>query len=202
MAVNSNPAAAGKGISRTESNGEAQRTSPRKASKKRKESPEERKGRPVSELLELAVELAAKGHRGQTDKYDQPYILHVLSVMGRCRTIEEKIVALLHDLVEDDHITFAALRRRKFPERILEAVDLLTRRKGESYEAFVERIAPDPLARAVKLADLEDNMDIRRSNRAMKEKDAERMEKYRRAWQKLATIHSGYSPQKPTPPTR
>ena len=118
-------------------------------------------------------------------------ILHVLGVMGRCRTIEEKTVALLHDVVEDGHTTFAALRRKGFSERILEAVERLTRRPGERYDDFVERIAPDPLARAVKLADLEDNMDVRRSNRAMGQKDAERMEKYRRAWQRLARLHGG-----------
>lgn len=143
------------------------------------------------QMIELAVEIAAKGHRGQTDKYRQPYILHVLGVMGRCRTIEEKTVALLHDVVEDGHTTFALLRRKGFSERILEAVERLTRRAGESYDDFVERIAPDPLARAVKLADLEDNMDVRRSNRAMGQKDAERMEKYRRAWQRLARLHGG-----------
>lgn len=199
MAAKLNPGTPANATSQTRQGTPAKRsTNPGNGRKGGKENPSERKGRPLSELLELAVDLAAKGHRGQKDKYDQPYILHVLSVMGHCRTIEEKIVALLHDLVEDGHTTFTALRRRKFPERILEAVDLLTRRKGESYEAFVERIAPDPLARAVKLADLEDNMDVRRSNRAMKDKDAERMEKYRRAWQKLATIHSGYSPKEPS----
>lgn len=144
-----------------------------------------------AQMMELAVAVAAKGHRGQTDKYRQPYILHVLGVMGRCRTIEEKTVALLHDVVEDGHTTFAALRRKGFSERILEAVERLTRRPGERYDDFVERIAPDPLARAVKLADLEDNMDVRRSNRAMGQKDAERMEKYRRAWQRLARLHGG-----------
>ena len=102
--------------------------------------------------------------------------------------IWEKIVAFLHDTVEDGHATFEQLRRMGFTERVIEAVDCLTRRKGESYEAFVDRIAPNALARVVKLADLEDNMDVRRSDRAMKDKDAERMEKYRRAWQKLAGL--------------
>ena len=143
----------------------------------------------LGDLLETAAELAVRYHRGQRDKYDQPYILHIFGVMGRCRTVEEKIVALLHDLVEDGHISLTALVRKGFPPRITHAVDLLTRRKGEPYDAFVDRIAPDPRARAVKLADLEDNMDFRRSDRPMKEKDGERMEKYRRAWQHLSTLH-------------
>jgi (p)ppGpp synthase/HD superfamily hydrolase len=141
--------------------------------------------------IEDAIALAVASHSGQTDKYNQPYILHVLGVAGRVRSIEEKTVAFLHDVVEDTDTTCADLLERGFSERVVQAVDCLTRRKGESYDAFVERIAPNPLARAVKLADLEDNMDIRRSSRAMKEKDAERMEKYRKAWQYLAALHSG-----------
>lgn len=136
--------------------------------------------------IEDAIDLATRLHRGQVDKYKLPYIVHVFGVAARCRTIEEKIVAFLHDTVEDEHITLRQLRALGFSDRILEAVDCLTRRKREGYSDFVERIAPNPLARIVKLADLEDNMDVRRSTRAMKQKDAERMEKYRVAWQRLA----------------
>lgn len=141
--------------------------------------------------VEEAIELAVRAHHGQTDKYGQPYILHVLGVAGRCRSLEEKIVAFLHDVVEDTEHTFDDLRNLGFCERIIEAVECLTRRKGERYDSFVRRIAPNPLARAVKLADLEDNMDVRRSNRQIKEKDSERMEKYRKAWQYLSSLHSG-----------
>lgn len=162
---------------------------------KPKRSAAKRSGRrPVpAATIEDAIELAVKSHRGQTDKYDQPYILHVLGVAGRCRSIEEKLVAFLHDVVEDTDTTFDDLRKCGFSERIIEAVDCLTRRRNETYDAFVQRIAPNPLARAVKLADLEDNMDIRRSNRPIKEKDGERMEKYRKAWQYLAALHTAQS---------
>lgn len=139
-------------------------------------------------MIEDAIELATRLHKGQTDKYHLPYIMHVFGVAARCRTIEEKIVAFLHDTVEDGHITFDELRERGYTERVLAAVDCLTRRRGESYGDFVDRIAPNSLARAVKLADLEDNMDVRRSNRSMKPKDVERFEKYRLAWQKLAVL--------------
>jgi hypothetical protein len=138
--------------------------------------------------IEDAIELAVRAHRGQVDKYHLPYIVHIFGVAAKCRTIEEKIVAFLHDTVEDGHATLQQLRRLGFSERVIAAVECLSRRKGESYEAFVDRIAPNPLARVVKLADLEDNMDVRRSDRAMKDKDAERMEKYRRAWQRLAAL--------------
>lgn len=143
----------------------------------------------MAKLMELAIALALDAHRGQTDKYHQPYILHVLGVAGRCRTLEEKIVAFLHDVVEDTPTTCDDLIEMGFNERIVAAVECLTRRKGETYTAFTARIAPNALARAVKLADLEDNMDIRRSNRPMKVKDAARMEKYRKAWQMLAELH-------------
>ena len=153
-------------------------------------SPRKRAVKSEMGSVEDAIGLAVQAHHGQTDKYGQPYILHVLGVAGRCRSVEEKIVAFLHDVVEDTDHTFDDLRQLGFSERIIEAVECLTRRKGESYDAFVERIAPNPLARAVKLADLEDNMDVRRSTREMKDKDAERMEKYRKAWQYLAALHT------------
>lgn len=149
--------------------------------------------------IEDAIALAVKSHRGQTDKYHLPYILHVLGVASRCRTVEEKTVAFLHDVVEDGHATFAQLRRLGFSERVIAAVDCLSRRKGETYDHFVDRIAPNPLARIVKLADLEDNMDVRRSDRAMKPKDAERMEKYRRAWQKIAALVGDATPPATAP---
>jgi (p)ppGpp synthase/HD superfamily hydrolase len=167
------------------------KTSPKKAAAvKRGGAKASKKRSKLAATIEDAIEMAVEAHRGQTDKYGQPYILHVLGVAGRCRSIEEKIVAFLHDVVEDTDATFDDLRKQGFSERIITAVDALTRRNRESYDAFVERIAPNALARAVKLADLEDNMDIRRSNRPMKPKDAERLEKYRKAWQYLAALHT------------
>ncbi len=136
----------------------------------------------LNDTVDKALQLALDCHRGQIDKYDNPYILHVLGVAERCRTTEEKIVAYLHDVVEDSETTLDDLLRHGFSERIVQAVDCLTRREEETYDEFVERILPNPLARAVKLADLEDNMDVRRCTRPMKEKDIERMEKYRKAW--------------------
>lgn len=147
-------------------------------------------GQMTPALIERAIELAVAAHRGQTDKYHQPYILHVLGVACRCRSTEEKVVAFLHDVVEDTDTTLDDLRAMGFGERVVVAVECLTRRSGERYDTFVARIAPNALARAVKLADLEDNMDVRRSNRPMKVKDAARMEKYRKAWQLLADLHT------------
>jgi (p)ppGpp synthase/HD superfamily hydrolase len=97
---------------------------------------------------------------------------------------EEMITAILHDVVEDSDWTIDALRSEGFPENILEALGNLTKRDGEPYEAFIQRAKKAPLSRKVKLADLEDNMDMKRIT-LLQEKDLERIEKYHQAWLEL-----------------
>lgn len=134
--------------------------------------------------LEDAIALAVQAHRGQRDKAGQTYILHPLRVMLRLETDAERMVAVLHDVVEDSAWTLEQLRALGYPEEVLGALDCLTKREGESYEAFIERVRPHALARRVKLADLEDNMDVRRLV-AVTPKDAERLARYRAAWARL-----------------
>jgi (p)ppGpp synthase/HD superfamily hydrolase len=134
--------------------------------------------------LEDAIALAVEAHRGQRDKAGQTYILHPLRVMMRLETEAEQMAAILHDVVEDTPYTLERLRELGYPEEVLGALDCLTKREGESYEAFIERVRPHPLARRVKLADLEDNMDVRRLV-AVTPKDAERLARYRAAWARL-----------------
>ncbi|MBA2563833.1 MAG: HD domain-containing protein [Gemmatimonadetes bacterium] len=134
--------------------------------------------------LEEAIALAVEAHRGQRDKAGAPYILHPLRIMGSMQTETEKVVAMLHDVVEDTEWTIERLRERGFVEEVLTAVDALTRRPEESYEAFVDRAATNPVARRVKIADLEDNMDVRRIG-TVSERDANRLTKYHRAWRSL-----------------
>lgn len=134
--------------------------------------------------LEDAILLALEAHRGQKDKGGEPYILHALRVMLRMTTEHERSAAVLHDVVEDAGIGLADLRREGYPEPIVEAIDCLTRREGESYEAFITRLEPNPLARKVKLADLHDNMDLRRIPDPQQQ-DHQRLERYRRAWMEL-----------------
>ncbi|WP_338869845.1 HD domain-containing protein [Myxococcus stipitatus] len=134
--------------------------------------------------LEDAIALAVEAHRGQRDKAGQPYVLHPLRLMLKLETEEERTVAVLHDVVEDTPWTLERLRERGYPEPVLRALEGLTRRKDESYEAFIERLRPDALARRVKLADLEDNMDVRRLT-AVTAKDTERLARYRAAWARL-----------------
>jgi hypothetical protein len=107
--------------------------------------------------LEKAIELAARAHAGQLDKNGFSYVLHPLRVMMRQQSQEAMIVAVLHDTVEDTALTLDDLRKEGFSEHVLEGVRLVTHDKKESYADFVARCAAHPLARAVKLADLEDN---------------------------------------------
>src|SRR5277367_2313821 len=91
---------------------------------------------PAMPTLEDAIALAVEAHRGQTEKAGQPYILHVLRVMFRCETEVERIVAVLHDVVEDTGRSFDDLRRLGYSEEVLAALDCVTKREGESYEKF------------------------------------------------------------------
>lgn len=134
--------------------------------------------------LERAIGIALEAHRGQKDRYGAPYILHPLRVMARVRTDTEKTVAILHDVVEDTGWTLDGLRREGFSEEVLEALDAVTKREGEAYEDFVRRSGSNPVGRRVKLADLEDNMDVRRL-KSLGPEDLKRLEKYRAAWESL-----------------
>lgn len=134
--------------------------------------------------LERAIAIAAQAHAGQTDKAGAPYILHPLRMMLTLETEAERIVAVLHDVVEDTPVTLDDLRAERFTDEILAALESVTKRDGEDYEAFVLRAGQNPIGRRVKLADLRDNSDISRIP-APTEKDYGRLEKYRGA---IATL--------------
>ena len=136
-------------------------------------------------MLDKAILIAAQAHLGQKDKSGAPYILHPLRMMLRFKSEAEMIVAVLHDVVEDNpDWTLERLQAEGFSAEIIEAVDHLTRREEESYKEFVKRAQQNPLARQVKLADLEDNMDLKRVKN-LTEKDKERLARYHKAWLKL-----------------
>ena len=140
--------------------------------------------------LERALAIAAEAHRGQVDKAGEPYLLHPIRVMLRVRGEHERLAAVLHDVIEDSPAwTAERLRDEGFPEAVVRAVELLTKREGEPYEARIERAAADPVARRVKLADLEDNM-VQTRIADPGERDRARLERYRRAHERL----SGGSP--------
>ncbi len=136
------------------------------------------------ELLERAIGIAVEAHRGKQDRYGAPYILHPLRVMARVSSLSERTVAILHDVVEDTRWTFEDLQAEGFPEAVLAALKCVTKHEGEDYEDFVKRSASNSLARRVKIADLEDNMDVSRMPH-VGEEERERLRKYLKAWRAL-----------------
>ena len=136
--------------------------------------------------IEEAIRIAVDAHRGQKDRGGAPYILHPLRMMVRVQTDAERMAAVLHDVVEDTAWTLDDLRARGFPGEVLRAVDALTRREGETYEDFIARAAADPVAKRVKIADLEDNLDLRRTG-AVSDGDVERVNRYLHAWLRLTS---------------
>lgn len=135
--------------------------------------------------LERAVWIAAKVHEGQIDKAGAPYILHPLRLMMKMKSIEAMIVAVLHDVVEDSPWTIQRLRKEGFSEKVLSAIDCVTNRENESYDEFIDRASGNPLAREVKLADLEDNLNTLRISE-LQERDLRRIAKYHRSWKRLS----------------
>ena len=137
-----------------------------------------------NELYDKALQIAMRAHEGQKDKAGQDYVMHPIRVAERCDDPRAKVVALLHDTIEDSDITADYLREEGFTEEIVEAVLAVTRREGENYDDYVSRAAQNELGKMVKRADLEDNMDIRRLPE-LTDRDVERLRKYLRAWRGL-----------------
>lgn len=135
-------------------------------------------------LVGRAVMVAAEAHLSQFDRAGEPYILHPLALAARARDNDERMVALLHDVVEDTPVTLDWLTREGFPERVVRAVEALTKRAGEDYAAFIERVAKDRLATRVKLLDLAHNGDLSRLP-APTAADHERARKYESAAARL-----------------
>lgn len=135
--------------------------------------------------LERAIEIATEAHRGQHDKAGCDYIGHPLRVMAAGKTVEERIVGVLHDVVEDSDWTFEQLEAEGFSAEIIEALRCLTKLSdNEPYDRFIARVKKNPLAVAVKLNDLTDNMDIRRLP-YISDKDVKRLKKHLKAYKQL-----------------
>ena len=128
--------------------------------------------------LERAIAIAAQAHAGQTDKGGQPYILHPLRVLLRVQGAHARIAAVLHDVVEDTPVTLEALAAEGFAAEVLEAVEALTKRPGESRLEAAHRAAAHPIAREVKLADNAENADLSRIPNPT-QKDLDRLEAYK-----------------------
>lgn len=135
--------------------------------------------------LQRAIEIATQAHQGQLDKTGRDYIGHPLRVMEMGKTEDEKIVGVLHDVVEDTDWSFEKLAAEGFSQEIIAALRCITKlHENENYDDFIERVRKNPLAKAVKINDLSDNMDIRRLP-YLSDKDVKRLKKYLRAYKKL-----------------
>ena len=128
--------------------------------------------------LDKAILIATKAHQNQVDKAGKPYILHPIRVMMKMENETEQIVAVLHDVLEDcpdyDEEFF---KKEGFPPKAVEALSVLNRNNYPDYQAYICNVARNPIARVVKIADLEDNINVLRLN-IIKEKDFERIKKY------------------------
>ena len=151
--------------------------------------------------LERAVEIAVEAHSGQYDKAGCEYISYPMRVMEAGNTVNEKIVGVLHDVVEDSAWTFEQLASEGFSSEIIEALRCLTKiTADEPYDKYIARIRKNPLAIAVKLNDLTDNMDIRRLP-YISDKDVKRLKKYLKAYKQLSGVpqYSVYACQQDFP---
>ena len=140
--------------------------------------------------LERALQIAVAAHAGQQDKNGESYIFHPLRVMTRCTTPNAKIVALLHDVVEDTDVTMESLEAEGFSAEVLATLRLVTHLPEVSYDDYITHIMTDRTAIEVKLADLEDNSDIRRLQ-TVDGKTMERLNKYLDAYRRLSAARDG-----------
>lgn len=151
--------------------------------------------------LERALQIATEAHMGQLDKAGKDYIGHPIRVMEMGKTEEEKIVGVLHDVVEDGDWTFEALEAEGFSKEVISALRCVTKTsENENYDDFIERVKKNPLAVAVKINDLTDNMDIRRLP-YLSDKDVKRLKKYLKAYKKLTgePVYSVYAARQEHP---
>ena len=137
-------------------------------------------------MINIALSIAKKAHAGQVDKAGIDYIQHPLYVASQVKTEQEKAVALLHDVLEDSDITAADLLAYGLSNEVVTAVQTLTKKKGQRYQDYLEKVKSNDLARVVKLADLKHNSDLSRL-KSVSDTDRERVKKYKNAIRYLST---------------
>ena len=142
------------------------------------------------DLIERSIEIALEAYTGLKDKAGKTYILHPLRVMNRMQSDEEMAVALLHDVLEDSKLTERDLLDKGIPAYIVDAVRCLTKAPGENYDDFIIRVSKSQLAMKVKIADIEDNINVLRLD-VIERDDLNRITKYHRAWKRLHELRIG-----------
>lgn len=138
-------------------------------------------------MLNKAYQISKKAHEGQFDKGGQPYYLHPLAVSEKVQSKDAKIVALLHDVIEDTSLTLEDLAKEGFSDTILTAIYTLTKQKGINYEDYMAKVKQNDLALVVKIADMNHNSDISRIPNPT-EKDLQRVNKYKRMIKELSGL--------------
>ena len=151
--------------------------------------------------LERAIQIATEAHKGQFDKAGREYIGHPIRVMEMGKTEDEKIVGVLHDVIEDTDWTFERLEAEGFTQEVINALRCVTKTsENENYDEFIDRVKKNPLAASVKINDLTDNMDIRRLP-YLSDKDVKRLKKYLKAYKRLTgePVYSVYAARQEHP---
>ena len=138
----------------------------------------------MMKLIEKSLNIALRAYAGKTDKAGREYIHHPLRVMAKMKTDLEMSVALLHDVLEDSDITAEQLLAEGIPAEVVEAVQCLSKNENEDYQDFVGRTKKNELAVKIKIADIEDNIDVLRLP-SLNDYDLTRVQKYHSAWQFL-----------------
>lgn len=146
--------------------------------------------------LEKAIKIALEAHNNQTDKAGEPYILHPLRLMLKFQEDDFRIVAVLHDVVEDSDFDLDYLKKKGFSPVILSTVEALTRRNGEAYQTFIERLACNNMAVRIKIEDLKDNMNLSRIKHITQD-DIQRVKKYHGALMLLLDLQRSRSKEEP-----
>lgn len=149
---------------------------------------------PSTFTLDDAIQIARRAHEGQLDKSGRPYIGHPLRVMGRLASEPERMVAVLHDVVEDTAVTIDDLAEAGCPAEVLHAVDAISKRPGEDQSTYLARVAANPIALAVKRADIADNSSPDRLSRLDEPTQRRLTTKYATALQLLAAYESSARP--------
>ena len=151
--------------------------------------------------IERAIQIATEAHKGHFDKAGREYIGHPIRVMEMGKTKDEKIVGVLHDVIEDTDWTFERLEAEGFSQEVINALRCVTKTsENENYDEFIDRVKKNPLAASVKINDLTDNMDIRRLP-YLSDKDVKRLKKYLKAYKRLTgePVYSIYAAKQENP---
>ena len=136
------------------------------------------------DLIEKSLQIALSAYTGKKDKAGKTYLLHPLRMMAKMESEEEMATALLHDVIEDSDYTREQLLAEGIPNPVADAVQTLTKERGENYAQFIDRVLKNKLAVKVKKADIEDNINILRLN-SIDQNDLKRVAKYHEAWKRL-----------------